>query len=182
MIKGGVGGGKTTSGLVFEGRCDFITLLEAVPGYHIVQRKDAGCDVLFENKVIAHTFKKFAFYRYLESHGVDWRSKISAQLLPDDAIIVITRKTLNIIEVKFQNVAGSVDEKLQTCDFKRKQYQKLVSDLDLAVAYIYVLNSSWFNVPKYKDVLDYIQSVNCNYCFDKLPLEWLGLPTKDMTS
>jgi hypothetical protein len=176
LIRGGAGGGKTASGLLFEGRCDFITLLEAVPGYEIVQRKDAGCDVLFEGKVVAHTFKKFAFYRYLESLGVRWQSKISAQLLPDDAIIVITRKTLNIIEVKFQNVAGSVDEKLQTCDFKRKQYQKLVNDLDLAVAYIYVLNSAWFDVPRYKDVLDYIQSVNCNYCFDKLPLEWLGLP------
>lgn len=176
MIRGGVGGGRTTSGLLFEDECDFVTLLEAVPGYSIKQRIDAGCDVLFEGKIVAYTFKKHAFYRYLESHGVDWASKISAKLLPDDAIIVITRKTLNIIEVKFQNVAGSVDEKLQTCDFKRKQYQKLVGDLDLAVAYIYVLNSNWFGAPKYKDVLDYIKSVNCNYCFDRLPLEWLGLP------
>jgi hypothetical protein len=177
LIRGGVGGGKTTSGLLFEGRCDFVTLLDAVSGYSIDQRKDAGCDVRYEGKVVAHTFKKHAFYRYLEAHGVRWQDKISAQLLPDDAIIVITRKTLNIIEVKFQNVAGSVDEKLQTCDFKRKQFQKLVSDLDLAVAYIYVLNSDWFQVPRYKDVLDYIQSVNCNYCFDRLPLEWLGLPS-----
>jgi hypothetical protein len=181
-----VGGSNTTSGLLFEDECDFLTLLEAVPGYHIQKRKkdklkDTGCDVLFDGKIVAHTFKKHAFYRYLEDRGVDWKSKVSAKLLPDDAIIVITRKTLNIIEVKFQNVAGSVDEKLQTCDFKRKQYQKLVSELDLAVAYIYVLNSAWFNIPKYKDVLDYIQSVNCNYCFDKLPLEWLGLPTKENT-
>ena len=179
MIKGGIGGGRTTSGLLFEDECDFVTLLNAVPGYSIHERPDAGCDVKFDGKIVANTFKKHAFYRYLENQGVDWQSKISAKLLPDDAIIVITRKTLNIIEVKFQSVAGSVDEKLQTCDFKRKQYQKLVADLDLAVAYIYVLNSSWFGVPKYKDVLEYIQSVNCNYCFDRLPLEWLGLPTKD---
>ncbi len=178
MIRGGVGGAKTGTGLLFEGRCDFITLLEAVPGYTIIERLDAGCDVEYNGQVVAHTFKKHAFYRYLTTHGVDWREKLSAILLPDDAIIVIARKTLHIVEVKFQTVAGSVDEKLQTCDFKRKQYQKLVGDLGLAVAYIYVLNSEWFDVPKYKDVLDYIQSVNCNYCFDRLPLEWLGLPTE----
>lgn len=67
-------------------------------------------------------------------------------------------------------------EKLQTCDFKRKQYQKLLKELDLLVSYIYVLNSDWFDKPAYKDVLEYIESVNCNYCFDRLPLEWLGLP------
>ena len=99
-----------------------------------------------------------------------------AQLLPDDAILVIIRKTLNIVEVKFQAVAGSVDEKLQTCDFKRKQYLKLVGALGLSVAYIYVLNSSWFKQDRYRDVLDYIRSVNCDYCFDTLPLARLGLP------
>jgi hypothetical protein len=85
--------------------------------------------------------------------------------------------TLHIIEIKFQYGTGSVDEKLQTCDFKRKQYLKLVSDLGLSVAFIYVLNSDWFDVPRYKDVFEYIRSVNCNYCFDRLPLEWLGLPS-----
>ena len=176
MIRDGVGGANTRTGLVFEDRCDFVTLLKDVPGYRITERKGAGCDVLFHDELVAHTFKKNAFYRYLEQQDVDWQSKISKKLLPDDAIIVIVRKTLHIIEVKFQRVAGSVDEKLQTCDFKRKQYQKLVSELDLAVAYIYVLNSDWFDNPSYKDVLDYIRSVNCDYCFDKLPLEWLGLP------
>ncbi|GAB4415533.1 MAG: hypothetical protein OHK0032_11690 [Thermodesulfovibrionales bacterium] len=36
----------------------------------------------------------------------------------------------------------------------------------------------WFNKPVYKDVLDYIHSVNCHYKFNELPLAWLGLPTK----
>jgi len=31
---------------------------------------------------------------------------------------------------------------------------------------------------EYKDVLDYIQSVNCHYKFNELPLSWLGLPVK----
>lgn len=176
MKAGGIGGGRTITGLHFEARCDFITLLGAVEGYEITSSRSGGCDVFFEGKVVAQTFKKHAFYKYLENRGVNWQEKISKKLLPDDAIIVQVRKTLHIIEVKFQQVAGSVDEKLQTCDFKRKQYQKLVRDLDLAVAYIYVLNREWFDRPGYKDVLDYIKSVNCDYCFDTLPLEWIGLP------
>lgn len=100
---------------------------------------------------------------------------LSKQLLPDSALIVIVRETLFIIEIKYQQVAGSVDEKLQTCDFKRKQYQKLVKHLGLKVEYVYVLND-WFKKPEYADTLDYIHSVNCHYKFNEIPLSWLGLP------
>lgn len=41
------------------------------------------------------------------------------KLLPDDSIYVILNNTFFIIECKYQQVGGSVDEKLQTCDFKR---------------------------------------------------------------
>ncbi len=114
---------------------------------------------------------------YLESQGINWKEVISKRLLPDNAILVILRETLFIIEVKFQQVDGSVDEKLQTADFKRKQYMKLVAPLGLKVDYVFVLND-WFKKKIYKDVLDYIQSVNCHYKFNELPLAWLGLPTK----
>ena len=77
--------------------------------------------------------------------------------------------------MKFQQVAGSVDEKLQTCDFKKKQYQKLLAQLNIDVEYIYIL-SNWFRKPEYKDVLDYIHSVHCFYYFEYLPLEKIGLP------
>lgn len=83
--------------------------------------------------------------------------------------------TLFIIEIKFQKVAGSVDEKLQTCDFKQKQYRKLMAQLNIEVQYIYVL-SDWFRKPEYKDSLDYIISVGCQYYFEYLPLQKLGLP------
>jgi hypothetical protein len=80
-----------------------------------------------------------------------------------------------ILEVKHQEVAGSVDEKLQTCDFKRKQYQKLLSQLNMEVEYVYILDN-WFRNAKYKDVLDYIISVGCQYYFSYIPLQKLGLP------
>jgi hypothetical protein len=180
MKAGGIGGSNTVSGLHFETRCDLVTCLKQIPGYEVQPvAGQAGQGIFHDGTLVARTFKKHAFYRFLEEEGVDWRSKVSCQLLPDDAVLVIVRKTLHIVEVKFQAVAGSVDEKLQTCDFKRKQYLKLVSDLGLSVAYTYVLNSDWFKQPRYQDVLEYIRTVNCDYCFDTLPLAWLGLPVPE---
>ena len=177
MKKGGKGGGKTVTGLNFEKEADFLTALTKIQGYTTRNHESAGVEILFNGDVVARCFKKHGFYKYLESEDVDWKELISKRLLPDDAILVISSETLFILEVKYQQVAGSVDEKLQTCDFKRKQYEKLVSSLGLKVEYVYVFND-WFKEPRYKDDLDYINSVNCHYEFNVLPLELLGLPTK----
>jgi hypothetical protein len=176
MKEGGIGGGTTLTGLNFERHVDFQVLLAAKPGYAIktIVGK-AGKGVFFKGELVARCFRKNEFYKYLDEHGVDWHSQLSKKLLPDDALLVIVRETLFIIEVKYQQVEGSVDEKLQTCDFKRKQYLKLVVGLGLKVEYVYVLND-WFKDPRYKDVLAYINSVNCHYKFGTLPLAWLGLP------
>lgn len=178
MIKGGKGGEKTLTGLNFEEKVDLYKQLSKIPGYKIVKSSNAGLDVYFEEKLVARCFKKHEFYKFLDENNIEWQKIISKKLLPDDALLVIIRETLFIIEVKYQQVSGSVDEKLQTCDFKRKQYLKLVTPLGLRVEYVYVL-SDWFKNPKYKDVLDYIQSVNCHYKFNELPLSWLGLPVKN---
>ncbi len=175
MIEGGVGGNMTLTGLNFEKEVDLITLLKRIKGYDVVKQV-VGHNVLFNNKVVARCFKKYNFYRFLDENEIDHKSILSKKLLPDDALLIIVRETLFIIEVKYQKVAGSVDEKLQTCDFKRKQYLKLVQSLNIKVEYVYVLND-WFRQPAYKDVLDYIHSVNCHYKFNELPLSWLGLPT-----
>ncbi|MEJ5273686.1 MAG: PD-(D/E)XK nuclease superfamily protein [Spirochaetota bacterium] len=178
MKKNGYGGNRTITGLNFEEKTDLNNLLSKIPGYQLKKSEDrAGTDIYFEGEFVARLFKKYEFYRFLEESKINWKSIISKKLLPDDAILVIVRETLFIIEVKYQQVAGSVDEKLQTCDFKRKQYQKLVSPLGLLVEYVYVL-SDWFKKPEYKDVLDYIQSVHCHYKFNEIPLSWLGLPVK----
>ena len=105
---------------------------------------------------------------------IDWTKIISKQLLPDDSIFVIIKNTLYIIECKFQQVAGSVDEKLQTCDFKKKQYQKLLSNTDIKVEYVYLL-SDWFKDKQYADVLEYIKTVDCQYYFEYIPLDVLGI-------
>lgn len=170
MIKNGVGGANTKTGLKFEKRTDIVTLLKKKTGYKI---KDDT--IYFNGEEVARSYKKDSLYKFLKSKDIDYKKFISKKLLPDQALFVLANKTMFIIEIKFQNVAGSVDEKLQTCDFKRKQYTKLFALLKIDVEYIYILNN-WFNKPEYKDVLEYIRSVGCHYYFEVLPLENLGLP------
>lgn len=170
MIKGGRGGRNTITGLKYEAEVDFATFLSRLKDYEVV-----GNNIFFKGKRVAYTFKKRTFYKFLSDNGVDWRNHISSQLFPDGAIYVIVNNTMFIIEVKMQGTVGSVDEKLQTCDFKKKQYTKLLSELNMEVEYIYIL-SNWFKRPKYRDVLDYITSVGCQYYFNSIPLKKLGLP------
>jgi len=170
MKKKGFGGGNTITGLRFERGRDILSILNNAKGYFV---KD---DVVYYlGKEVARSYRKNGLYRFLESQGVDYRKIISKKLLPDEALYVIVKNTLFVIEMKYQEVAGSVDEKLQTCDFKKKQYRKLMAPLNIEVEYIYIL-SDWFRKPEYKDVLDYVISVGCQYYFQYLPLEKLGLP------
>lgn len=170
MIEKGKGGGNTITGLNFEKEADIVELLKSKEEYKVKNNI-----IYYQDKEVARSVKKHALYKYLESQGVDYKKIISKKLLPDEALYVIINNTLFVIEVKFQKVAGSVDEKLQTCDFKRKQYARLMAPLNIEVEYIYIL-SDWFKKPEYKDVLDYIISVGCQYYFKYLPLQKLGLP------
>lgn len=170
MIEKGRGGGNTITGLNFEKETDIMDLLRSKKDYKI-----KGSIIYYKGEEVARSLKKHSLYKYLESQGVNYKKIISKKLLPDEALYVIINNTLFVIEVKFQKVAGSVDEKLQTCDFKRKQYAKLMAPLNIEVEYIYIL-SDWFKKSEYKDVLDYIISVGCQYYFKYLPLQKLGLP------
>ena len=173
MKKDGIGGGNTITGLIYEGKVDLATFLASQEVY-----TDMDSYVYYEGNLVARIFKKHGFYNFLSENSVDWTKHISSKLLPDNCIYVIVNNTLFIIEVKTQNVGGSVDEKLQTCDFKKKQYQKLLSQLNIEVEYVYILDE-WFKAPKYKDVLDYIISVRCQYYFNYIPLAKLGLPVPE---
>ena len=173
MIYGRKGGGHTKTGLIFEGKTDLATFLNSQNDYEVKEN-----NVFYKGELVGRIFKKYGFYKFLEELEIDWKQLISKRLLPDDSIFVIIANTLFIVECKFQQVAGSVDEKLQTCDFKKKQYQKLLSKANIEVEYIYLL-SDWFRKPEYKDVLDYIHSVHCYYFFEYIPLAKLGLPVPE---
>jgi len=169
--KGGKGGGNTITGLKFESRVTLENVLSSLSHYTV-----SDGIVYFKGKKIAELYQKYKLYKnLLEPRGVDYSKIISKRLLPDEAILILKDKILYILEIKFQEVAGSVDEKLQTCDFKNKQYKKLLAPLNITVKYAYIL-SDWFKKKEYKDVLNFVESVGCYYFFNEIPLDFLDLP------
>jgi hypothetical protein len=164
------GGGRTNElGLHFEQTTDLKELFQHHPDFEI--RNDFH---IYKNgQYIGLLLGKHSLYKnYLEPKGIDYTKIISKKLLPDDAILV--GKTLYILEKKFQSGPGSVDEKLQTCDFKKKQYTKLLTPLNIRLQYYYIFND-WFRKPEYEDVRNYIVEVGCKYFFNEIPLHELGL-------
>lgn len=170
----GKGGGNTITGLNFEKERDILNILKKTKDYSV-----RGTIILYRGKEVARSYRKQGLYRLLNERRVNWKRFISKRLFPDEALYVIVNNTLFIIEMKSQIVSGSVDEKLQTCDFKRKQYCKLMAPLNIEVEYIYILND-WFKSPAYKDTLDYVISVGCQYYFNYLPLQKIGLPVPNV--
>ncbi len=178
MKEGGLGGANTLSGLHFEGRVDLINSFKNLKGYRVEEKGDSDkwYELYFNNKLVAEIYKKHSFYKvFLKKYNIDWTKYLSSQLLPDQALFVIQTNRLFIVEMKFQQGAGSVDEKLQTCEYKRQQYQKLVMETEVKVEYCYIL-SSWFNQTKYKDVKEFIKLAGCDYFIENLPFKILGIP------
>lgn len=181
MKKGGVGGGNTKTGLVFEIEKDLVFFLSKQKGYSTkkIEGYKKSYLVFYNKEEVARTFPTYDLYRFLENeHNIIWSDFFSKRLLPDDALYVINNNTVYIIEKKNQNGGGSVDEKLQTCDFKKRQYKKIFAQLNYEVEYVYLL-ADWFKNESYKDTLNYIHSVGCQYYFEYIPLQKLGLPVPE---
>ena len=132
--------------------------------------RDTTTGLLFEERVKIQengvNVTKHELYRYLKSKGIDYTTLISKKLLPDEAFVDVENSRLVIYEKKFQQTAGSADEKPQTCAFKIWEYRKIAAALGLNdVTYTYIFNE-WFKKPEYRDMLEYIKSVDgCDYFF-----------------
>lgn len=164
------GGGAQTNlnGLKFERETNLLNEIGKNAKYSV-----DGNNIKHNGGIVAEHYEKNHLYKILlKRHNIDYKKILSKKLLPDEAFLV--GQNLYIIEKKFQAVHGSVDEKLQTCDFKKKQYQKLLRPANINVEYYYLLND-WFEHPRYKDVLDYIESVGCKYFIGTLPLSEINL-------
>lgn len=178
------GGANTKTGAKFEFDKDLPTFISRLKGYAVRENDRAGVrisrwTVLFEGEEVGEIFQKDGLYRYFDDIGYNYRTVLSKKLLPDDSIFVINDNTIYVIEKKYQEVAGSVDEKPQTCHFKLLQYKKLFAPLNREVHYIYLFNKDWWSKDEYKDMLAYIIEVGCQYYFDYIPLQKLGLPVPE---
>ena len=149
----------TTTGLKFEKETDLIDYLVRGRGY-----KHLGENIYSNGRTTLVNLKGNKLYTWLNSYGVKFQDRISRKLLPDECVYSEKTNTLYVFEKKFQQTAGSADEKLQTCDFKKKQYQKMTKSLNMKVEYTYIL-SDWFKQEMYADVLNYIKEMQCDYRF-----------------
>ena len=165
------GGGAQTNanGLLFEQTTSLDTALKEA-GYEVEQ-----CEVYNGERLIGMSVPQNKIYsHFLQGKGIDYREYNSKKWHPDECFINFENKKAYIIEKKFQNCSGSVDEKLPGCHFKKQEYEKLFSPLGFDVEFLYVFNN-WFLDQRYRDTLDYIEQMGCNYYFNTIPLKFLGL-------
>lgn len=148
----GAGGANTNvNGLSYEDKTDLSSL-------YVYCVQDTN-----ENKIIKFTgyecefinVSKTALHKYMTDIGERNANlqPASGCKQPDEAYINHDKKTIFIIEKKFQQTSGSVDEKIQTGPFKKYHYGKLFPGY--AVHYIYCL-SDWFKREEYASVLEYL--------------------------
>ena len=134
-----------------------------------------GSEVYFDNCFVGWSVPQNQIYsQFLRPQGIHYQNYNSKGWRPDECFINKQNQTVYIVEKKFQNSSGSVDEKLASCHFKLLEYKKLFEPLSYKVEFIYIFND-WFKQDQYKDVLEYIREMGCWYFFNSLPLTVIGL-------
>lgn len=137
IINRGTGaGGKNTNlnGLTFEGKTDLTNFL-VKKDYSL---KDNYCFSPDKNIIFCkqNNFKKYILDNY----------KIKLSRKPDGAIVNLKTKEIFILEMKNQNVEGSVDLKLYAGIGIKREYEKLLPDFK--IKYCFILND-WYKKEKY---------------------------------
>lgn len=197
------GGGNQTNinGDIFEEKTSLITAISALPGYTIKKGEkswreyevwcgDERVGVIFKGKRSSNK----AFYDFLKNELEVDTSKLTKSINPDQVFYNERQEKFYVIECKYQDQPGSVDEKLQTFVYKRSilNYLLFISNRDETIDYLYVLNKSYFgaiipeslklNKDKYtnsdfqfRDVFKFIRENGSDYFFDEVPLHKLGI-------
>jgi hypothetical protein len=140
----GIGaGGKNTNvnGLIFEKETNFKNNF-----------KKLGYDDYSKNN-----FKKF-----IKKHKIE-KKLIDGCKSPDECYINDNTKHIIIIEKKFQNMKGSVCEKIQSAPLKKKFFENLLPTYKITYAYVL---SKWFEI----NCNEVINLLNIHY---KIPISIL---------
>lgn len=208
-IRNGKGGASTNKhGLAFEQLTnlpdhitnDLSNKYELVPyeidKNNIIKHSKDYCYEVFNKNTsqsIGVVTRQFQFYNALNqiyhiknNHHKFWK--------PDDTLFNFSKKTVFIVEKKYQNQPGSVDEKLFGLNAKRVIYQDLFNrQMDepvVPVEFIALFNSSWWlkgqildengNVIRqtkvdYHDYFDSLRNNGVKIMFDHYEDWFLGL-------
>lgn len=167
------GGFKTNfNGLSFERRTNLLDVLKNEKNIEIKNKNE----VYVDGELIGFYYEKHKFYKefLVKKLDIDWRERISRQKLPDSVFVNIKTKTVYIFEKKYQECPGSVDEKIETCGFKKRQFNKLLKNTGYLVVYGYLLND-WYNNEIYDDVKEYILEEGCVFYINEIPKKEIGI-------
>ncbi len=176
MIEGGTGGANTNAtGKMWEKDTSLFDVFTKFSPFklNVIQetpKQKTFVELIYNDDIIGYLFAQNGINTALELLALPpQKERLSKKLLPDGGFISIEANAVVIVEAKYQQVNGSVDEKLQTIDFKYKQYCKMFEDSGLTVVYSYVLND-WFTKDEYEDVLKYIKELGHTYYFGQFPI------------
>ena len=127
------------------------------------------------NQKVGLLAPKYDFYKYLKKQGVLWKKIVSKKYLSYEAFFNSHNKVLYIVEKKYQNVPGSVDEKLQTFPFKKERYENLVNHINYRVEF-YFLGNSYFDKNMFTNIWNYFARNSIKkFIAMNIPLEAFGL-------
>lgn len=147
------------------------------PVYDVIRLKD--------NKRIGVLAKQLTFYPIMkELYGLDNVNK--KRWKPDEAFFNLETNTVYIVEKKWQNGNGSVDEKIFGFVNKRRLYQNNFNQLEkepkVTVQFCALFNKSWWlqgnngkNEKAYQDYFDNLRIDGIKIFFDNYDYWWFGL-------
>jgi hypothetical protein len=171
MIKGGTGGANTVSGAYFEqithGEAPGIPLHKAKLRKHYEEKthKLYALSKIFSCNTGLST-EEIPKDKWERANKFEGQYLLTKALEPDEAYLDYETSTLTIFEKKYQDTDGSVDEKIQTIDYKMKQYKRIAAELGIENVYFVYILGDFFKNPYYRDSLEYIRSIpNCDYFF-----------------
>jgi len=78
-----------------------------------------------QNNIVGIFLEQSRIYQFLDFLEIDYRVVISKQYRPDSCFLNFIDQKMYVFEIKNQTGTGSVDEKIQTGDFKKKQFKKI---------------------------------------------------------
>lgn len=139
----GAGGSNTNkNGLSYEKRTDLgdrITIFKKEKHSDLIKFIDINNEILINKSLI--TAHQSNLFKYMKDEIDTTFPKAHGCKNPDECYIDKRNKNIFIIEKKFQQCGGSVCEKIQTAEFKRRYYNKIFPKYN--VIYMYCL-SDWY--------------------------------------
>ena len=171
MIKGGTGGANTVTGAYFEqiahGKAPGIPVHKTKLRTYFEEHTNKlySLSKIFE-KNSGVPRKEIAEDKWERAKQFEGKFLLTKALEPDECWIDYESSTMTVFEKKYQDTNGSVDEKIQTCEFKWRQYKKIATELEIENVYYIFILGDFFKNPYYVDALNYVKSVPyCDYFF-----------------